>query len=232
MARKPASRRSRGDGSVGEYKTKAGLRFYWKATLALPDGGSKVTWKRGFTTKRAAQDALREALSGRSRRAPTPSRASAPWAAGRMSGWPPCGCHRPRSPATARTCGCTSSRTSVTCRWPASRRPGSPGCTASLKTGGRCDGKGELTGKGLSARTVRYVHTIVSAALSAAVNAEPPLLIRNPAANASPPPAQEAEAPEMHPCRPTSFRVPGLVEREQWPARGLADAGPYRHAAR
>jgi integrase len=68
-----------------------------------------------------------------------------------------------------------------------------------LETGGRRDGRGELTGEGLSARTVRYVHMIVNAALSAAVNAEPPLLVRNPAAKASPPTAKEAKAPEMRP---------------------------------
>jgi integrase len=46
---------------------------------------------------------------------------------------------------------------------------------------------------------VRYVHTIVSAVLAAAVNAEPPLLVRNPAAKAIPPTAKEARPPEMSP---------------------------------
>ena len=63
-----------------------------------------------------------------------------------------------------------------------------------LEQTGRHDGSG-----GLSARTVRYVHTIVGTALSAAVDAEPPLLVRNPAAKASPPTAKQARPPEMHP---------------------------------
>nr|SBO97560.1 hypothetical protein BN4615_P7076 [Nonomuraea gerenzanensis] len=58
--------------------------------------------------------------------------------------------------------------------------------------------KGELDGKPLSARTVRYVHTIIRAALQAAVEGEPPLLGKNVADKAKPPSAKEAKAPEMH----------------------------------
>jgi integrase len=63
-----------------------------------------------------------------------------------------------------------------------------------LEAGGRHDGSG-----GLSARTVRYIHTIISAALNAATETEPPLLVRSPAAKAAPPSARQARAPEMHP---------------------------------
>jgi integrase len=59
---------------------------------------------------------------------------------------------------------------------------------------GRADHK---AGEGLSHRTVRYVHTILSAALAAAVRHH--RLARNPAAAASPPSARQARAPEMHP---------------------------------
>jgi hypothetical protein len=62
-----------------------------------------------------------------------------------------------------------------------------------LERGGRADHK---AGEGLSPRTVRYVHTILSAALSAAVKHH--RLARNPAAAASPPSARQARAPEMH----------------------------------
>ena len=48
-------------------------------------------------------------------------------------------------------------------------------------------------------RTVRYVHSIISVALAAAVEDEAPLLERNSAAKAKPPTAKEAKAPEMHP---------------------------------
>lgn len=76
-----------------------------------------------------------------------------------------------------------------------------------LEAGGRRNGKGEPDGGGLSARTVRYIHTIIGAALTAVVDAEPPLLLRNPAAKASPPTAQQAEAPEMHPWAADQLRA-------------------------
>jgi integrase len=57
-------------------------------------------------------------------------------------------------------------------------------------------GRADLKGLGLSPRSVRYVHTILSAALSAAVKDR--RLARNPAADAKPPTAREAKAPEMH----------------------------------
>ena len=68
-----------------------------------------------------------------------------------------------------------------------------------LETSGRRNQKGERTGLPLSARTVRYIHTIISAALAAAVEDEVPLLERNPAARAKPPTAKQARSPEMHP---------------------------------
>ena len=68
-----------------------------------------------------------------------------------------------------------------------------------LENSGRRDQKGERTGLPLSARTVRYVATMLGAALAAAVEDEVPLLARNPAVKAKPPTAKEAKAPEMHP---------------------------------
>jgi hypothetical protein len=60
-----------------------------------------------------------------------------------------------------------------------------------LETSGRRDGRGA----GLSARTVRYVHTIVRAALQAAVDEN--LLAVSPAGKAKPPTAKQAKSPEM-----------------------------------
>jgi integrase len=68
-----------------------------------------------------------------------------------------------------------------------------------LETSGRRDQEGRRTGLPLSARTVRYVHEILSAALDAALQDEVPLLERNPAVKAKPPTARQARAPEMHP---------------------------------
>jgi integrase len=64
-----------------------------------------------------------------------------------------------------------------------------------LETSGRADHR---QGEGLSARTVRYVATILRAALAEAVAAG--VLARNPAdpERAKPPTANEARAPEMH----------------------------------
>jgi integrase len=63
-----------------------------------------------------------------------------------------------------------------------------------LEKDGRADHRG---GEGLSARTVRYIHTIISAALRDAVDAG--LLPANPASRAHPPTAKQARSPEMAP---------------------------------
>lgn len=65
-----------------------------------------------------------------------------------------------------------------------------------LETSGRVDHR---EGEGLSARTVRYIATILHAALGEAV--EDGRLPRNPAdmRRAKPPSAKDAESPEMHP---------------------------------
>jgi integrase len=72
------------------------------------------------------------------------------------------------------------------------------GLYRTLLTSGRKDHR---EGEGLSARTVRYVATILAAALQSAVDARPQLLAFNPAdpKQAKPPSAKSARAPEMHP---------------------------------
>lgn len=69
-----------------------------------------------------------------------------------------------------------------------------------LLTEGRRNGKG-----GLSNRSVRYVHTILAASLSDAVNKG--LLARNPASAASPPSEKSARPPEMAWWRPSELRA-------------------------
>src|SRR5215469_9799410 len=61
-----------------------------------------------------------------------------------------------------------------------------------LEKSGRKDHR---AGEGLSARTVRYLHTIIHGVLAQAVRDG--LLLRNPADAATPPSAREAKAPEM-----------------------------------
>ena len=63
-----------------------------------------------------------------------------------------------------------------------------------LEKSGRKDHK---AGAGLSARTTRYIHTIIHGVLGQAL--KDGLLLRNPADAATPPTAREAKAPEMHP---------------------------------
>lgn len=60
-----------------------------------------------------------------------------------------------------------------------------------LRRGGRKDGKGG----GLSPRTIRYVHTIIGAAMRDAVRWQ--RIVRSPAELAEPPRASDAQAPEM-----------------------------------
>jgi integrase len=71
-----------------------------------------------------------------------------------------------------------------------------------LETSGRKDHR---EGEGLSARTVRYIATIVHAALEVAVRDG--LLAVNPAVKASPPSAREARPPEMHPWTARQLRT-------------------------
>jgi hypothetical protein len=58
-----ARRSSPGQGTVHSYETGAGTRWAWKGTVTLPDGTRKVTHRRGYLTKTAANKALREALT-------------------------------------------------------------------------------------------------------------------------------------------------------------------------
>jgi len=207
MAAKTTRRRSRGDGSVGSYRTKAGTRWYWKATLVQPDGSKRVVWKRGFlvkttprgkTTPVGALDAMREALVAA--KAGTYAEPSKRTVGSWLDEWTGTLRLSPSTIASYRKnirlhvrpyigelplASLTSARLTSLYR--------------QLETEGRRDGRGELAGGGLSARTVRYIHTIISAAMAAAVDAEPPLLVRNPAHKASPPTAKEARPPEMHP---------------------------------
>ena len=70
-----------------------------------------------------------------------------------------------------------------------------------LETSGRLDSKGG----GLSARTVRYIHTIVHKGLAVAVRDGK--LATNPADKADPPSAKDAKAPEMHPWSDGQLRA-------------------------
>lgn len=193
-----ARRRSPGEGGVYKYATGAGQRWYWKAALTLADGTRKTAVKRGFPTKAAAQKAMREALaaSGKGQYADPSKKLLSAWLADWLGGLR-------LAPSTV-----SSYRKNIrlhvepyigTIPLASLTSARLTGLYRELETSGRRNHKGERTGQPLSARTVRYISTIVGAALGAAVAAEPPLLLRNPAAKAKPPTSKEARPPEMHP---------------------------------
>jgi integrase len=194
MAPKSTKRRSPGEGSVWPYQTRAGERW----AIGHPSFGTRRNASGWGKTKQLAQRALRERLTDTSRgELVDPSQQPLgdyldEWAAGLRLAPSTVSSYRKNirlhvTPYVGRIrlSALTSARLTALYR--------------ELETSGRRDQKGERTGGPLTARTVRYVHTIIHAALDAAVAAEPPLLARNPAAKAVPPTAKEAKAPEMHP---------------------------------
>jgi integrase len=201
MTARERKRRTPGEGSVWSYRTKAGqVRYAIGFTTTAPDGTThSVTRRRGpagekWTTYRDAAKALRDALAKIDKGEwADPSRQPAgayldEWAAGLRLGPSTVASYRKNIRLHLRPyLGAVPLRSLTTARIDAVYRE--------LERSGRRDHKGERTGEPLSARTVRYVHTILSAALAAAVDSG--RLARNPAATAHPPTAKQAQAPEM-----------------------------------
>jgi integrase len=189
MAPKSTKRRSPGEGSVWAYQTKAGERW----AIGHPSFGTRRNAAGWGKTKRDAQQALRDMLTDASRgELVDPSRQPLgayldEWAAGLRLAPSTVASYRKNIrlhivPALG-TVPLNKLTTEQIDR-----------LYRDLERGGRADHR---AGEGLSPRTTRYVHTILSAALGAAVKTR--RLARNPAADASPPTARQAKAPEMHP---------------------------------
>jgi integrase len=184
--------RSPGEGGVTGYATREGQRFRFGCTVRLPDGSTRRVTRRGYINKKAALKALRDVLAESAKGgfvAPDKQPLGeylADWAAGlRLA---------PSTVASYRK----NIRLHIVPR--IGQVPLSALTTAQidalyreLESGGRADHK---EGEGLSARTVRYIHTILGKALNDAVDAG--MLPRSPAAKAHPPTAKEARSPEMH----------------------------------
>ena len=181
-------RRQAGEGGISEYQTKAGPRFLIKYT----DPEGRVRLKRGFPTRKAAADALKEILVDVKRgQYVEPAKITleawmADWLDGLRLG--------PSTMISYRK----YTRLHITPYLGAVTldKLNGPMITAAyrkLEATGRADHK---KGAGLSPRTVRYTHTILKAALKSAV--QNGKILRNPADLASPPSAKEARAPEMH----------------------------------
>ena len=192
MSAKPRKRRSPGEGGAYSYTTKAGLRWRVKGMVALPDGTLREVNKRGFLTRKAALDWLGDAQSaGRKGEFIEPSRQrfgayglevidglriGPQTRASYLKNWRN---HvEPYPLASLQLAQLTGSRLTTLYRL--------------LEKSGRKDHK---AGEGLSARTVRYLHTIIHGVLAQAV--KDGLLLRNPADAATPPSAREAKPPEM-----------------------------------
>ena len=194
MAPKARKRRSPGEGGCWPYQTGAGERWRAAGPVLMPDGTTKMARKRGFATKKDGQAWLADQQSaGRKGEYVEPSRQRVgPYGAEVIDGLRV-------SPQT---------RASYLKNWrnhvepyplaavPLAQLTGAK-LTSHYRALERSGRKDHRAGEGLSARTTRYVHTIVSRVLRQAV--KDGLLLRNPADAATPPTAKEAKAPEMHP---------------------------------
>ncbi|MFI9552363.1 tyrosine-type recombinase/integrase [Nonomuraea endophytica] len=209
MNNSPKRRRSPGEGSVFEYELTGGqTRYGIKFMATLPDGTRKQVLRRRddnkqpWLTKKAAQTALREALGKVDKgEFVEPSKQTLgayldEWVSGLRLEASTIASYKknirlhlkPHGVGATALAALTGPKITAHYRW--------------LEEKGRQDHE---TGTGLSARTVRYIHTILSKALSEAVDAG--LLSRNPAAKAKPPTAKQAKAPEMHPWSTDQLRV-------------------------
>jgi integrase len=198
MPAQQRKRRSPGEGGAYSYKTRDGLRWYWKATIGKADGTREPMVRRGYLTKLAALEAMADAKKeSRDGAFVDPSRQAL---SGYLDTWLDglrleastiasyrivVRCHVTPYIGAVPLASLTSTRIDALYR--------------QLEREGRRDTRGEPTGEGLSASTVRYVHTILHAALRAAEDAR--LLRANPAAKAHPPTQKQVEAqrPEIHP---------------------------------
>jgi integrase len=183
-------RRQAGEGGISEYATKAGPRFLIKYAYLREDGSRAVAFKRGYLTRKAAGEALREELgkiAHGTHVAPnkvTVGEHFATWLDGLRK--------KPSTVASYRK----NVRLHVVPYIGALRLDQLTGTRLTLlyhqlEESGRVDGNG-----GLSARTTRYIHTILHAGLRAAIRDG--LLSVNPADKADPPTIDEAKSPEMH----------------------------------
>lgn len=182
-------RRQAGEGSISQYATKTGPRFLIKYAYTAEDGSRKYALKRGYPTRKAAADALREKVSSVQRgEHVTPNKVTVEE---HFTQWLGALRKEPSTIASYRK----NVRLHVVPHIGSLRLEQLTGTRLTklyrhLETAGRADGTG-----GLSPRTVRYVHTIIHAGLRAAVRDG--LVLVNVADKADPPSAKAAASPEM-----------------------------------
>jgi integrase len=187
-------RRSPGEGGCWSYQTKAGERFRVKGMVRLPDGTLREVNKRGFTTKKEGLAWLADAQSaGRKGEFIEPSKQTfGAYGAEVIDGLRV----GPQTKASYRKNWRLHVEAYPIASVPLAQLTGQRLTThyRLLEKSGRKDYR---EGEALSARTVRYVHTIIHGVLGQAM--KDGLLLRNPADAATPPTAREAKAPEMRP---------------------------------
>ncbi|MFT4227087.1 tyrosine-type recombinase/integrase [Micropruina sp.] len=182
-------RRARGEGSVSQYQTKAGGRWLIK----YHDAEGVVRLKRGYLTKKAAADALGDINADiRNGRYVAPTKTTlGDW----LDEWVDGLRLAPSSMASYRR-NIEHHVKPYLGNVPLQQLTG-PRLTKlyrELETSGKVNHK---KGTGLSPRSVRYVHTIVKAAMKSAVDHGK--IAKNPATLAVPPSARDAKSPEIHP---------------------------------
>lgn len=193
-------RRQAGEGTIGTYDTKTrGTLYLAKWGEPQADGTNKPRLKRGFPTRKAAADHLREVNSSIARGAyVAPNRVTVE---DHFNEWVDSLRKQPSTVASYRK-NVRLHVLPLLGHYPLAQLTGTRLTKhyKHLEESGRVDGKG-----GLSPRTVRYVHTIIHSALGAAVRDG--LLLNNPADKADPPTAKQAASPEMHFWKATELRA-------------------------
>ncbi len=212
-------RRQAGEGTISAYETKAGTRYLIKYSTTSPDGDRKVILKRGFHTRKDAAQFLGDRLAEvRQGTHIVPKKLTVgDWLDQWLEGLQLAPSTRASYAKNVRlhikpTLGAVQLQNLTGVRVSALYRQ--------LERSGRQD---HQAGTGLSARTVRYVHTILKAALKDAVDQG--VVAANAADKAKPPSARAAKSPEIHPwsADQLSAFLDWMVERHGFkaaPARG------------
>jgi integrase len=184
-------RRQAGEGGISEYTTKAGPRYLIKYAAPDDDGGKRWILKRGYRSRKAAAEALREQIGKIADG--THVMSSRVTVGAHFGEWLDGLRLAPSTVASYRK----NVRLHIVPHIGDLQLQQLTGTRLTklyrhLELAGRADKKDG----GLFARTVRYIHTIVHKALATAVRDG--RLAINPADKATPPSAKEAAAPEMH----------------------------------
>ncbi|WP_175280143.1 tyrosine-type recombinase/integrase [Prescottella equi] len=209
------ARRGAGEGGISQYMTARGARYAIRYYAPNDAGKPRRVQRRGFLTRKEAQKALRKALGQiEDRTYVAPSKLTV---AEYLEDWLASLRLAPGTAANYRR----NIRLHLTPHVGDVRLADLTGARLSrlyrqLETDGFK--RGSKAGRqGLSARTVRYVHTIVKKALKDAV--EDGLLVVNPAERAKPPSARQARAGEMQvwtPAQARAFLAWARENRDDW----------------